>query len=91
MKLWLKIEKLCDFIKELMKDRHIFKKGLVFATTESSGISNSLVNNSTIKLQKVSCKSGSKRSFGHTNTCTGARFSASHALNFQGRKKTPQY
>ena len=58
---------------------------------ESLRISNSLVNNSTIKLQKVSSQSGSKRSFGYTNSDAGARFSASHSLNFQGRKRNHQY
>ena len=58
---------------------------------ESFRISNSLVNNSTTKFQKVSYQSGSKRSFGYTNSGAGARFSASHSLNFQGRKRNHQH
>ena len=57
---------------------------------ESFRISNSLVNNCTSKLQKISYQSGSKRSFGYTNGGAGARFSASHSLNYQGRKRNHQ-
>ena len=54
-------------------------------------ISNSLVNNDTPKLQKVSYQSGSKCSFGYTNGGAGAGFSAFHSLNFQGQKKNHQH
>ena len=49
-------------------------------------ISNSLVNNSTSKFQKVSYQSGSKRSFGYPNSGASVRFFTSHSLNFQGSK-----
>ena len=58
---------------------------------ESFRISNSLVNNSTSKFQKVSYQSGSKGYFGYTNSGAGARFSASHSLNLQGRKRNHQH
>ena len=54
-------------------------------------ISNSLVKNSTTKFRKVNYQSGSKRSFGYTNSGAGARFSASHSLNFQGHKRNHQH
>ena len=58
---------------------------------ESFRISNSFVNNSTTKFPKVSYHSGSKCSLGYTNSGPGARFSASHCLNFQGRKRNHQH
>ena len=57
---------------------------------ESFRISNSLLNSSTTKFQKVSYQSRFNCSFGYLNTGTGARFSASHSLNFQGPKKNHQ-
>ena len=50
-------------------------------------ISDSIVNNSTTKSQKGSYQAGSKRS----DSGADARFSASHSLNFQGRKRNHQY
>ena len=81
------IRTLCD--KETSDSKYLFGENLLESMKEakkSFRISNSLVNNSTSNLQKVSYQSGSKRSFGYTNSGAGARFSASHSLNFQSRK-----
>ena len=86
------IRTLCD--KETSDSKYLFGENLLESmkeAKESFRISNSLVNNSTSKFQKVSYQSGSKRSFGYTNSGAGARFSASHSLNFQGRKRNHQY
>ena len=82
------IKTLCD--KKPSDSKYFFGENLLESmkeAKESFRISNSLVNNSTSKFQKVSYQSGSKRSFGYTNGGAGARFSASHSLNFQGRKR----
>ena len=86
------IRTLCD--KETSDSKYLFGENLLESmkeAKESFRISNSLVNNYTPKLQKVSYQSGSKRSFGYTNGGAGARFSASHSLNFQGRKRNHQH
>ena len=86
------IRTLCD--KETSDSKYLFGENLLESmkeAKESFRISNSLVNNSTSKFQKVSYQSGSKRSFGYTNSGAGARFSASHSLNFQGRKRNHQH
>ena len=86
------IRTLCD--KETSDSKYLFGENLLESmkeAKESFRISNSLVNNYTSKLQKVSYQSGSKRSFGYTNGGAGARFSASHSLNFQGRKRNHQH
>ena len=54
-------------------------------------ISDSIANNSTTKFQKGSYQAASKRSFEYKNSGADARFSASHSLNFQGRKRNHQY
>ena len=73
------IRTLCD--KETSDSKYLFGENLesMKEAKESFRISNSLVNNYTPKLQKVSYQSGSKRSFGYINGGTGARFSASHS------------
>ena len=79
---------------ETSHSKYLFGRNLLESikeAKESFRISNSLVNNSTTKFQKVSYQSGSKRSFGYTNSGAGARFSASHSLNFQGRKRNHQH
>ena len=86
------IRTLCD--KETSDSKYIFGENLLETmkeAKESFRISNSLANNSTTKSQKVSYQSGSKRSFGYTNSGAGARFSASHSLNFQGCKRNHQH
>ena len=86
------IRTLCN--KETSHSKNLLGENLMESmkkAKESLRISNSLVNNSTIKFQKVSSQSGSKHSFGYTNSGAGARFSASHFLNFQGRKRNHQY
>ena len=60
-------ENLLENMKEAKEFFRIFKKIC-------------LVSNSTIKFQRVSYQSGSKHSFGYTNTGSGARFSTSHLL-----------
>ena len=86
------IRTLCD--KETSDSKYLFGENLLESmkeAKESFRISNSLVNNYTPKLQKFSYQSGSKRFFGYTNGGAGARFSASHSLNFQGRKRNHQH
>ena len=86
------IRTLCN--KETSDSKYLSGENLLERTKEakeSSRISNSLVNNSTTKFQKVSYQPRSKRSFGYTNTGAGARFSASHSLNFQGHKRNHQH
>ena len=86
------IRTLCD--KETSDAKYLFGENLLKSmkeAKESFRISNSLVSNSATKFQKVSYQSGSKRSFGYTNSGAGARFSASHSLNFQGRKRNHQH
>ena len=86
------IKTLCD--KETSDSKYLFGENLLESmkeAKESFRISNSLVNNYTSKLQKDSYQSGSKRSFRYTNGGAGARFSASHSLNFQGRKRNHQH
>ena len=86
------IRTLCD--KETSDSKYIFGENLLESmkeAKESFRISNSLVKNSTSRLQKVGHQSGSKRSFGYTNGGAGARFSASRSLNFQGRKRNHQH
>ena len=86
------IRTLCD--KETSDSKYLFGENLLESmkeAKESFRISNSLVNNSTTKFKKVSYHSGSKHSFGYTNSGAGARFSASHSLNFQGRKRNHQH
>ena len=78
------ITKLCD--KETSDSKYLFGENLLESMKEAKEFfrtSNSLVSTSTTKFQKVSYQSGSKRSFGYTNIGAGARFSASHFLNFQ--------
>ena len=85
------IRTLCN--KETSDSKYLFGENLLESmkeAKESFRISNSLVNNPTTKLQEVSYQSGSKGSFGYTNSGAGARFSASHSLNFQGRKMNHQ-
>ena len=80
--------------KETSDSKYLFGENLLESmkeAKESFRISNSLVNNPTTKLQEVSYQSGSKGSFGYTNSGAGARFSASHSLNFQGRKRNHQH
>ena len=63
------IRTLCD--KETSDSKYLFGENLLESmkeAKESFRISNSLVNNSTTKFQKVSYQSGSKRSFGYTNS-----------------------
>ena len=82
------IRTLCD--KETSDSKYLFGENLMESmkeAKESFRISNSLVNNYTPKL---SYQSGSKRSFGYANGGAGTRFSASHSLNFQGRKRNHQ-
>ena len=86
------IRTLCD--KETSDSKYLFGENLLESMKEdkeSFRISNSIVNDSTTKFQKVSYQSGSKRSFGYTNSGAGARFTASHSLNFQGRKRSHQH
>ena len=86
------IRTLCD--KETSDSKYLFGENLLESmkeAKESFRISNILVNNYSPKLQKVSYQSGSKRSFGYTNGGAGARFSASHSLNFQGGKWNHQH
>ena len=86
------IRTLCD--KETSDSQYLIEENLLKImkeARESFRISNSLVNNSTTEFQKVSYQSGSKLSFGHTNTGAGARFSAFHSLNFQRRKISHQH
>ena len=88
------IRTLCD--KESTDLKYLFGENLLESmeeAKESFRISNNLVNNFATKFQKVSCQSGSKRSFGYRNSgsVAGARFSASHSLNFQGRKRNHQH
>ena len=63
------IRTLCD--KETSDSKYLFGENLLESmkeAKESFRISNSLVNNSTSIFQKVSYQSGSKRSFGYTNS-----------------------
>ena len=86
------IRTLCD--KETSDLKYLFGENLLESmkeAKESFRISNILVNNSTNKFKKVSYQSGSKRSFGYTNSDAGARFSPSHSLNFQDRKRNHQH
>ena len=86
------IRTLCD--KETSDSKYLFGENLLEnmkEAKESFRISNSLVNNPTTKFQKVSYQSGSKRSFGYTNSGAGARSSASHSLNFQGSKRNQEH
>ena len=86
------IRTLCN--KETSESKYLFGENLLESmkeAKESFRMSNSLVNNSIPKLQKVSYQSGSKRYFGYTNGGAGARFSASHFLNIQGRKRNQQH
>ena len=86
------IRTLCD--KESSDTKYLFEDNLLESmkeAKESFRISNSLVKNSATKFQKVSYQSCSKRSFEYTNNGAGARFSASHSLNFQGRKRNHQH
>ena len=86
------IRTLCE--KETSDSKFIFGENLLQSmkeAKESFRISNSLVNNSTSKLQKVRYQSSSKCSVGYTNGSAGARFSASHSLNFQGHKRNHQH
>ena len=79
---------MCD--KETSDSKYLFGENLLESmkeAKESFRISNSLVNNSTTKVQKVSYQSDSKHSFEYKDSGAGARFSASHSLNFQGRKR----
>ena len=80
--------------KKLQIQNIIFLENLLESmkeAKESFRVSNSLVNNSTTKFQKVSYKPGSKGSFGYIDAGAGARFSTSHSLNFQGRKRNHQH
>ena len=87
------IRTLCD--KETSDSKYLFGENLLESMTrkakESFRISNSLFNNSTTKFQKISYRSGCKRSFGYTNSGAVARFSASISLNFKGRKRNLQH
>ena len=86
------IRTLCD--KKTSDSKYLFGENLLESmkeAKESFRILNSLANKSTTKFQKVTYQSGSKRSFGYTNSGAGARFSASHSLNFQGRKRNHQH
>ena len=94
MSLWERLEPvediktLCD--KEPSDSKYLFGENLLESmkeAKESFRISNSLVNNSTTKVQKVSYQSDSKHSFEYKDSGANARFSASHSLNFQGRKR----
>ena len=83
---------ICD--KETSDSKYLCGENLLESikeAKESFRISNNLGNNSTSKLQKVSYQSGSKRSFGYTNGGAGTSFSASHSLNFKGRKRNHQH
>ena len=82
------IRTLCN--KETSDSKYLFGENLLkimIEDKESFRISSSLVSNSTTKFQKVSYQSGSKCCFGYRNSVAGARFSASHSLNLQGRKR----
>ena len=86
------IRTLCD--KETSDSKYLFGENLLEnmkEAKESFRISNSLVNNPTTKFQKVSYQSGSKRSFGYTNSGAGARSSTSHSLNFQSSKRNQEH
>ena len=86
------IRTLCD--KETSDSKYLFGENLLESMKEpkeSFRISNSLANNYTPKLQKVSYQSRSKDSFGYINGGAGARFSASHSLNFQGHKRNHRH
>ena len=86
------IRTLCD--KETLDSKYLFGDNLMERMKESKEsfrISNSLVNNSATKFQKVSYQSGCNRSFGYTNSGAGARFSAFHFLNFQCCKRNHQH
>ena len=86
------ITTLCN--KETSDSKYLFGENLLEnmkEAKESFRISNSLLNNCTTKFQKVSYLSGSRRSFGYRNSGAGARFSASHSLNFQGCKRNHQH
>ena len=86
------IRTLCD--KETSDSKYLFEENLLESmkeAKESFKISDSLVNNSTTKFQKFSYQSGSKFSFGYTNNDAGDRFSASHSLNYQSRKRNHQH
>ena len=81
------IRTLCD--KEALDSKYLLGENLLESmkeAKESFRILNSRGSNSTTKFQKVSYRSGCKRSFGYTITGVAVRFSASHSLNFQGRK-----
>ena len=81
------IRTLCD--KEASDSKDLLGENLLESmkeAKESFRILNSRGSNSTTKFQKVSYRSGSKCSFGYTITGVPSRFSASHSLNFQGRK-----
>ena len=81
------IRRLCD--KETSDSKYLLGENLLESmkeAKESFRILNSRGSNSTTKFQKVSYRSGSERSFGYTITGAAGRLSASHSLNFQGRK-----
>ena len=64
---------MCD--KETSDSKYLFGENLLENMKEakkSFSIPNSLINNSTTKFPKVNYQSGSKRSFGYTNTGAGA-------------------
>ena len=80
--------------EDMRQGNYLFGENLLENMKEakkSLRISNSLLNNCTIEFQKVSYESGSNCSFGYTNSGAGFRFSASHSLNFQGRKRNHQH
>ena len=80
--------------KETSDSKYIFGEKLLESMKEAKElfrISNTIVNNSTTKFQKVRYQSSSKCSFGLTNTGVGVSFSAFYSLNFQDHKRNHQY
>ena len=71
--------------KKTSESKYLFEQNLPESMTEakeSFRISNNFL--------LVSCKSGSKCSFGYTNISAGARFSISYSLNFRSHKRNQQ-
>ena len=80
--------------KETSDSKYLFGEKLLESMKEAkelSRISNTLVNNSTTKFQKVIYQSSSKYSFGLTNTGAGVSFSAFYSLNFQDHKRNHRH
>ena len=80
--------------QKTLDSKYLYGENLLESMKETKDhfrILNSLVNSSTTKFQKVSCRSGSVCFFGYTNTGAGARLSASNSFDFQDRKRNHQH